>query len=295
MIAPLASVLVACRSDIRTYRLLHALSRQTAPPGSFEVVVVENGSGLISPEESPMPIVYDRLPQANMAAARNRGLQLARGKYVLLTDADCVPAAEWVEQCIAALAGGAAGIGGAIERHCPLTPVQKYGSNIVGGQNQLNFLPVLPLPYVVGANSAFRRELLLKIGGFDESLKSGNDVDICYQIGLRGFRLMLVPTAIVYHDNRRGVAAHFLRFYRYALYHVALFRKYRAESGRRVIINPYPWELFGRAARAFPQAMGRLCHGDLGPLWIAFLEFVEGLGVLCGNLHGAVIYRSAYL
>jgi len=36
--------------------------------------------------------------QAGPASARNYGAQMAQGDLLLFTDADCVPAADWVEQ-----------------------------------------------------------------------------------------------------------------------------------------------------------------------------------------------------
>jgi glycosyltransferase involved in cell wall biosynthesis len=58
---------------------------------SSEVIVVEDGSTGLADTDGAYGITrYAHLAQGNSAAARNAGLGLARGRFLLLTDADCV-------------------------------------------------------------------------------------------------------------------------------------------------------------------------------------------------------------
>jgi len=239
---------------------------------------------------------YLHNPEANSAAARNLGLGAARGRYLLLTDADCVAKADWIDQMTAALAQGqAAAVGGVIGKYNPKTWTQQYAIAIVDGQTTLSYLPALHLPYVAGANAGFHTAELRKVGAFDEDLRSGNDVDICYKLGLRGCTVALAPAAVVWHEDRGTVAAHFRRFRFYAIYQVLLFAKYKHVSGKRFVFDRYPFARTFRALRSVPHAFVRLVRGDAGPASRAVLQVIEAAGVLTGEIEGAVRFRQFYL
>jgi glycosyltransferase involved in cell wall biosynthesis len=293
----LASVVVAVHADPRCRRLVDSLVKQTLPAEAYEVIVVENGSHQLADLDGQAGLVrYLHLPVANLPAARNAGLAAARGRFLLLTDADCVAEPDWVEQLTAGLAGGeAAVVGGTIGRYHPGTWVQRYALGIVAGQTRLSYLPALHLPYVAGANAGFDTAKLRAVGGFDQTLRSGNDVDVCYKLGLRGHRVHLVGGAVVWHEDRATLAAHFHRFRHYALYQVLLFAKYRHITGKRFVLDRYPLARAAGAVAAAPHALWRLARGDAGPAARAVLQLVEVIGVLVGEVQGAVRFRQPYL
>lgn len=293
----LASIVVPVRGDDRLRRLLGRLVDQTVPAGSYEVIVVENGSACLADVDGLGGIVrYLHLAEANSAAARNAGLAVARGRYLLLTDADCVPEPDWVENLTRCLSGnGAVGVGGSIGKYDPKTWTQRYAITVVDGQRWLNYLPALDLPYVVGANAGFVTDKLREVGGFDEDLRSGSDVDLCYRLGLHGYALGLAADAVVWHEDRASVAAHFARFRFYAIYQVLLYAKYRPVSGKRFIVDGYPLRRAWQALAATPRSLARLAAGDPGPASRALLQLVEAAGVICGEVEGAIRFRQLYI
>jgi len=279
-------------------RLLQSLLCQTMPRERFEVIVVENGSAQLSDigAMSPDLVLYVHRTAANMAAARNAGLSVASGKYVVFTDADCVADPAWLEELVKALEEGRhAAVGGRIEKFEPTTWTQRHGMTIVGGQLTLNYLPATGMPYVVGANAGFVAAAVRDVGGFDERFLSGNDVDLCYRLGLKGLRVGLAPGAVVYHEDRRGIGAHFHRFRHYAVYQVLLFAKYRHVSGRRFVLNPYPAKRLAQAISALPRATAALCHGNADDGMETVLVLVEAAGIWCGDIQGSIHFRQLYL
>ena len=156
---------------------------------------MENGSTVLAGTDGAYGITrYVHLAQGNSAAARNTGLGLARGRFVLLTDADCVARPGWIETLTTCLAHGEfAAVGGAIVEHQPRTWAQRHAITVVDGQQRLSYLPALHLPDVAGANAGFVAGALREAGGFDEALRSGNDVDVCYRLGLRDYRSAWPP------------------------------------------------------------------------------------------------------
>src|SRR5262245_37657845 len=81
---------------------LSALTAQTYPRDRFEVLVVDNASTDSTAEVArSFPIatvLLERTPGSYHA--RNRALKEARGEYVAFTDADCIPAPDWLEKAI---------------------------------------------------------------------------------------------------------------------------------------------------------------------------------------------------
>ncbi|MGH3886624.1 MAG: glycosyltransferase [Pseudonocardiaceae bacterium] len=262
------TVVVAVKADRRVYRLLRSLLDQTQPRHTYEVIVVENGSSSLAGVQTLDADVvrYFHSSEPNAAAARNIGLRAARGRYLLLTDADCVARPDWIEQMHRHLADGTtAAVGGTIIKYEPKTFTQRFGITVVNGQAELNYLPALPLPYVVGANVGFVTAALRQVGGFDEAFRSGNDVDICYQLGLCGYRIGLASEAVVMHEDRASAREHFHRFKNYAIYQVLLHAKYRNLTGRTVVLNPYPFNRVGSAIQSAPATLMQMLRGDVGP------------------------------
>lgn len=293
----LASVVVAVRGDARVRRLLASLASQTIPRESYEVIVAENGStGLADTDGAYGLARYVHQARASSGAARNAGLGLARGRFLLLTDADCVARPGWIEHLTARLAAGdVTAAGGRIVKHQPGTWAQRHAITVVDGQRTLSYLPALHLPYVAGANAGFVTSALREAGGFDAELLSGNDVDACYRLGLRGHQVGLAPDAVIEHDDRATVTEHFCRFYRYAVYQVLLYAKYKHVSRKPYVLDTYPLRRALQAGASVPGCAARLLRGDPGPASAAVLQLIEAAGVFCGDISGAIRFRQPYL
>ncbi len=63
--------------------------------------------------------------------------------------------------------------------------------------------------HVPGCNMAFRREALLAIGGFNPVyLRAGDDVDVCWRLQARGWKIGFASSALVWHHHRSSVGAY---------------------------------------------------------------------------------------
>ena len=102
---PFVSVVVPVFDHAERLALcLSALRKQTYPRGLYEIVVVDNGAGL-SPSHAAgfecTRIISEESPGSY--AARNRGVSVSQGEVIAFTDADCVPAPDWIAMGVAAL------------------------------------------------------------------------------------------------------------------------------------------------------------------------------------------------
>src|SRR5580704_13436050 len=101
---PVWSVVIPTRNRVDRLRsCLGALAAQNYPREKFEVIVVDDGGAQeIEPIERALrdrvEIRVVRQPQTGPAAARNRGVSLARGEFLAFTDDDCTPIPDWLSE-----------------------------------------------------------------------------------------------------------------------------------------------------------------------------------------------------
>lgn len=165
-------------------------------------------------EESGAVLV--RCEEPGLSRARNAGWRAATTEIVAFTDDDCSPAPGWTEAVAAAFARG------------PLPDfvtgqVVSDGANAGRAQLELSVITGLEdedfgsagegSTMGHGANMAWRRSTLEKMGGFDESLgagsplRAGEDEDAFWRVLRAGGRGRFDPESVVVHRqwrDRRG-------------------------------------------------------------------------------------------
>lgn len=171
---------------------------QTSPP--HEVIVCDDGS--TDALDEALEVYGDRitvLHQANrgVAAARNLGLRHATGEFVAICDADDVYLPTLLKEL-----SGLAMVRSDLDILCSDAFLEVDGTVLGPGRpNPETFvigdqrLGILRANFVPG-RSAFRRELLLKAGGYDESLTCAEDWDCWIRLILGGARAGLVHRAL---------------------------------------------------------------------------------------------------
>lgn len=203
--APRFSIIVPVYMQWRLIpALLKRLGSQGFPSDRFEVILVNNGSPEFSPlTDLPANAEVLRCEVPGSYAARNHGSLAARGDWLIFTDADCLPASDWLER-----------IDEGIDRHGsnaliagPVDIVSSTGKpgpweifDMVKGIPQERYVA---RGYAATANLAISRATFRALGGFDEQRFSGGDVDLCRRAGAAGYRIVYQRHARVEHPARR--------------------------------------------------------------------------------------------
>ncbi len=181
-----------------------------------EIVVVEEAD---TPRALP-GVRYIHLPRKNRGVgyARNVGVKAATGDIVVFIDDDCEAEKGWGEALVRPLREereivGAAGA--VMVRDCNLIG---YTENILGFPGGgLRFVHqaegrIVPTRHLTTCNCAYRRQVVLDVGGFVEEAKfAGEDTLLAERVTERG-RCVYVPSAIVYHRPRGRYRAIFRWF-----------------------------------------------------------------------------------
>jgi GT2 family glycosyltransferase len=204
--APAASVVIPVFNGEETLGdLLAALKTQAGVPGLFEIIVVDNGS---TDRTAEITRAHGALllhqPVRGPSAARNLGLARAQSDIVLFTDADTVPSRRWLASLLAAFDDPEVVLAtGPIYGWQPATGAERFASAHKGFTREQSAEHPLH-PFAHGMNVAVRRKAALEIGGWDETMSSGEDVD--FSIRLRkqfGAPIRFVDQAVLFHKHRR--------------------------------------------------------------------------------------------
>ncbi|MDH6197893.1 mycofactocin system glycosyltransferase [Mycobacterium frederiksbergense] len=188
------------------------LHRLIAALRGLRVIVVDDGSAVPVAQSEFAGMHCDvqvlRHSRSNgPAAARNTGLAACETDYVAFLDSDVVPRRGWLEAllghfCDPAVALVAPRIVGLHTADNVVARYEAVRSSLDLGVREAPVVPYGPVSYVPSAAIICRRSALTAVGGFDETMQSGEDVDLCWRLVESGARLRYEPIALVAHDHR---------------------------------------------------------------------------------------------
>jgi len=181
-------------------------------PAGVQVIVVDDASSppLTLDPHHVMPGLRQTLLRhgANRgpAAARNTGLAAVTTPLVAFVDTDVHLPDGWLEALLSHFAdervalvaprvAGAPGLGwlaGYEQRHSPLD-LGPEPARIAAGTR---------VSYVPAAAMVWRTHVVRELGGFDEAMRLGEDVDLVWRCVVAGHRCRYEPTSVVYHEPR---------------------------------------------------------------------------------------------
>jgi O-antigen biosynthesis protein len=228
--SPIFSVIVCTRNGSSTLRAcLQALSSQSY--AKYEIIVIDDDStdGSEGIVHQFGKIHYYKQKHAGLAAARNRGLRLAKGELLAYTDDDAMADEHWLARLIHAFEkSDIVAAGGPNLPPRPRNRTEQIVSLAPGGPAHV-LLNDYEAEHLPGCNLAIRKSALEKIGGFHEVFRTaGDDVDICWRLRAAGGKLRFVPGAVVWHHRRNSVRGYLRQQKGYGLAEAQLIVRFPA-------------------------------------------------------------------
>jgi O-antigen biosynthesis protein len=207
---PKVSVVICAYNAADTLEdCLTSVERQTYP--DYEIILVNDGSRDRTSEIArahPRVRVID-VPNGGLSAARNVGLEAATGEIVAYTDADTRVDRDWLTFLVQPfLTSDVVGSGGPNVVPADDPPMAQCIARAPGGPTHV-LLDDRIAEHVPGCNMAFRRDALLAVGGFNPIyLRAGDDVDVCWRLQGRGWKIGFASAALVWHHHRASIRAY---------------------------------------------------------------------------------------
>jgi len=221
-------------------------------------------------EKDPRIRLVDN-PRRIIPAALNRGIKAARYEYVARMDGHALASRDYLSMCVDVMQeSGAACVGGGWEY-----VGETYMQNAIAAAMDSQFAvgtatwrgakpgEADTVPY-----GFFRREELLKLGGYDETLLVNEDYELMWRIRQRGGRIVFSPRIRSEYFPRRTLTALIRQYFRYGLWKNHMLRKHPESAKVRHLLAP----LF---------VAGLVAGGlmTLSGLWLIPLIYASALGV----------------
>ena len=262
-------------------RCLEAVYNQTLKP--FEVIVVVGHSmdnTVENARQFPVKIIYEYYD--TVGGARQVGVENAEAEYIAFTDADCIPERNWLENLVMGFDEGIVGVGGGTKNigkglweNSNALALDSFLGSANSVQDRV-FKERRFVRSISGCNSMYRKEDMIKVGGFDESLSINEETELNRRLAKLGM-LLYTPDAIVLHNQNRNMRDFAKRNY--------LFGYSRGKNRL--------WDL-----QVIPPIIGLITLVLLFVSWKAFLVmiFLYAVVLLCFNLKIFMkVRKSLYL
>ena len=197
-------------------RCLDSLARLAFARERFEVILVDNGSrdktiAIAESFKDQLNLRILRQTGIRISGLRNLGARAAQGDTLAFLDADCLPASDWLDRILALAASDGAGVLGA---HYLLPE----DSTWVG--RTWHIYQEAPkageVSHIPAGDLIMRREDFLRLGGFDESIQTNEDYELCERARAAGMRVRAFPEIGVVH---LGTAQSLRVFFRKQAWH----------------------------------------------------------------------------
>ncbi len=214
--------------------LIESIQHQTLDHGLFELIISDDGSNDNTEEyvrKQAKEVDFDLrfIKQANQGpgAARNHGLQEARGDLILFIDSDCEAHPSWVETIFGAFKqekfDACGGPDGAKDDFTPLQKAIDFSmtSFFTTGGMRGHSEKMLAKFYPRTHNMGMTAKLYQKVGGFG-SLRHGQDIEMSHRIHSSGAVIQFLPDAIVYHRRRTSLKKFFRQVFNWGVARINL-------------------------------------------------------------------------
>jgi glycosyltransferase involved in cell wall biosynthesis len=233
-------VIPTCRRPHLLHRCLVPLLSQALEPGSYEIIVVDDGRDPLTrtvvetlahkhPGGPSLRYLQPPPGKRGPAAARNCGWRAAQGRIIAFTDDDTIPFVNWLAEGLRAMVPGIAAAAGRVK-----VPISTWPTDYERNVKRMESAEF------VTANCFVRRDMLERVGGFDERFTRAwrEDSDLHFTLLEHGGAVVSAAQALVLHPVREARWGISLREQRNMVFDALLYKKHPRLYRQRIRARP---------------------------------------------------------
>ena len=212
VVMPVISVIIPSYNSSTNIRQCLQAIRSQSTELPFEIIMVDSsndGTDQIVANEFPEVRLFHFQERLFVGAARNKGIEKARGEVMLFLDTDCVTKHTWIEQMYEAIQDFDADVvGGSVENGTPWSITGSTGFYLEFFHFLANGERPCATPFFMGGNSGYRKEVFRTNGTynlFNEDGIPGEEFIFNWKLMKKGKVLMFLPSVAVRHLNKTGL------------------------------------------------------------------------------------------
>lgn len=205
----LVSIVIPTYNRIKDLsRCLELIRLQDVQQWKIELIIIDDGSsdgteGMMKEiqQEGRLNLRYIRQERLGPAVARNKGIREAKGDIIVFIDDDSFVQPGWLTKLLKPFAVGdskIAGVRGEVisDNDDPSSLSAELGKYIYASRPRTS----------ATNNIAYRKDVLLEVGLFDERFKyaAGEDTDLGGRVKDIGYQIAFAPEAVVKHPHENS-------------------------------------------------------------------------------------------
>jgi glycosyltransferase involved in cell wall biosynthesis len=219
---PISVVIATYKRTDLLIRCLGSLNRQTLDKKLFEIIVVHDGEDTRTEKKIkksfPQVHYFTRKDQEGLAAARNYGWLIAKGRLIAFTDQDCIPHKNWLRE---------------IYQNNTNEQEIAYMGKVTGRREEnleafpLNAPKAGQLSFIT-ANCICSKAALIRVGGFDERFKMTwrADKDLEFKLMQENIPIKKLEKALVVHPANNTSWGSSVREQKKRMFNALLYKKF---------------------------------------------------------------------
>ena len=213
----------------------------------FEVIVVDDGGDIpleptISRFRGLLNLTLLRQGNIGPAMARNYGASQAKGEYLAFTDDDCLPDPNWLQALAHGFEESPCCICGGKTVNALIENPYSMASQLLVEYLYEHYNPTQKIgAFFLANNFAVARERFQEMGGFDPTLRFGEDRDFCYRWGMQGHSFVSAPHAVVYHAHSLNLFSFLRLHFLYGGGNFQFLQRCTIKGTRSIWLSPLSW------------------------------------------------------